>query len=313
MHLHTPAFYLGVQEELEKFARCWEGYEPVPGKEPYSEDSCRPKGDKKKDTEKKAATDMGSMPVNENILPSITNQARWKYVRTKDGLRLSDGNLMYSFGLPSEYPKEDTRISRLADDNILNFENDALSKGTAQIHRSSPDNVYMTLADGSQNPTFMLQHEEGKNWRYSPSKKFLAKLNAVKASLPREESSERPEEIKSRTDSTLIDPESFMLGAKEAMLSLDMDSDELAGAIKNIGGGMGDVIAGIPSHPGTTMLAGAMTGMGVNALRRKIDPSLELREKTDPRERRKRILYPAAAAALPLIAGGMLNHNQSHA
>ena len=24
--------------------RCWEGYEPVPGKEPYSEDSCKPEG-----------------------------------------------------------------------------------------------------------------------------------------------------------------------------------------------------------------------------------------------------------------------------
>jgi hypothetical protein len=28
--------------------RCWEGYEPVPGKEAYSEDSCRPKTEKKK-------------------------------------------------------------------------------------------------------------------------------------------------------------------------------------------------------------------------------------------------------------------------
>jgi len=27
-----------------KQARCWEGYEPVPGKKPYSDDSCRPKG-----------------------------------------------------------------------------------------------------------------------------------------------------------------------------------------------------------------------------------------------------------------------------
>jgi len=35
-----------------KQARCWEGYEPVPGKPAYSEDSCRPKGSKKK--EKKA-------------------------------------------------------------------------------------------------------------------------------------------------------------------------------------------------------------------------------------------------------------------
>jgi hypothetical protein len=39
-----------------KSARCWAGYEPVPGKAPYSEDSCRPKGSKKKKapSEKKA-------------------------------------------------------------------------------------------------------------------------------------------------------------------------------------------------------------------------------------------------------------------
>lgn len=34
-------------------SRCWEGYEPVPGKKPYSEDSCRPKGSKAKKSEKK--------------------------------------------------------------------------------------------------------------------------------------------------------------------------------------------------------------------------------------------------------------------
>ena len=35
---------------LSKLAkgRCWEGYEPVPGKEPYSDGSCRPAGAKKK-------------------------------------------------------------------------------------------------------------------------------------------------------------------------------------------------------------------------------------------------------------------------
>lgn len=31
-----------------KAARCWAGYEPVPGKKPYSNDSCRPAGSKKK-------------------------------------------------------------------------------------------------------------------------------------------------------------------------------------------------------------------------------------------------------------------------
>lgn len=33
--------------------RCWTGYEPVPGKKPYSNDSCRPVGSKKKKTDKK--------------------------------------------------------------------------------------------------------------------------------------------------------------------------------------------------------------------------------------------------------------------
>ena len=37
---------------IKESKRCWEGYEPVPGKEPYSEDSCRPKGEKKKENSK---------------------------------------------------------------------------------------------------------------------------------------------------------------------------------------------------------------------------------------------------------------------
>lgn len=44
--------------ELGKLAaqsRCWKGYEPVPGKAPYSNDSCRPKKGKKKAPEKAAA------------------------------------------------------------------------------------------------------------------------------------------------------------------------------------------------------------------------------------------------------------------
>lgn len=41
--------------DLFKLARCWKGYEPVPGKAPYSEDSCRPVGSKKKKKEEKKA------------------------------------------------------------------------------------------------------------------------------------------------------------------------------------------------------------------------------------------------------------------
>jgi hypothetical protein len=40
-----------------KSARCWAGYEPVPGKKPYSNDSCRPVGSGKKKTDKKKKSD----------------------------------------------------------------------------------------------------------------------------------------------------------------------------------------------------------------------------------------------------------------
>jgi hypothetical protein len=36
-----------IIEIMQKAARCWSGYEPVPGAKAYSEGSCRPKGSKK--------------------------------------------------------------------------------------------------------------------------------------------------------------------------------------------------------------------------------------------------------------------------
>ena len=43
-----------VTEESNKEARCWKGYEPVPGKKPLTKGSCRPISASKKKTEKKA-------------------------------------------------------------------------------------------------------------------------------------------------------------------------------------------------------------------------------------------------------------------
>lgn len=42
-----------IEQLITKSARCWAGYEPVPGKKPYSNDSCRPVGSKKKKKKKK--------------------------------------------------------------------------------------------------------------------------------------------------------------------------------------------------------------------------------------------------------------------
>lgn len=49
-------------EDVIKLARCWAGYEPVPGKAPYSNDSCRPvgSGKKKKKENKKSESEKSS-------------------------------------------------------------------------------------------------------------------------------------------------------------------------------------------------------------------------------------------------------------
>jgi hypothetical protein len=226
-NLDLPAFYLGAYEELSK--KAWLS---------------------------KQAVDVSAMPVNENILPTVGGQTKWKYVRTRDGLKLTDGNLVYSFGgLPEEFPSEDTQVSRLSDDNILDFEKDHVSKGTAQIHRSSPGNIYMTLADGQMNPTFMLQHEEGQNWRYSPAKKFMAKLKALKENTP--------------TENVSINPEALLDGAKDQVkIAYDpeylnhgmMDAEDLKRHLTTVGNFI--------TNPKVMYSGlGALAGFGLNELR----------------------------------------------
>ena len=36
-----------IIEDMDIISRCWEGYEPVPGKEPYEKGSCRKKASTK--------------------------------------------------------------------------------------------------------------------------------------------------------------------------------------------------------------------------------------------------------------------------
>jgi len=57
-----------MQQLITKSARCWAGYEPVPGKKPYSNDSCRPAGSgkkKKKEAEKAAKASCGHTTMTE--------------------------------------------------------------------------------------------------------------------------------------------------------------------------------------------------------------------------------------------------------
>lgn len=59
---NNPYSFLADKLALRKQSRCWKGYEPVPGKEPYSEDSCRPVGSKKKKAKKKTEKKADALP-----------------------------------------------------------------------------------------------------------------------------------------------------------------------------------------------------------------------------------------------------------
>lgn len=298
-NVHLPSFYLGVSEEMES----------------------------NRGFSKHASMELDSMPMNENILPNIDKQTKWRYVRTKDGLKLTDGNLTYGFNMPDGFTEADSRVSRADDDNILNFENDAVSKGTAQIHRSSPDNLYMTLADGAQNPTFMLQHEGGKQWRYSPAKKFLAKLQALAKDKPVEEVSSTGEAVnqedildhEAQENMTLIDPESLMKGASAELAKMAFspsgffDSNSAAEALTSGVTGLGNLAKGGlmwgAAHPITAMAAKYFGSKGAQNIRAKIDPrGYGLRRIADPRQRTADQLWPAAAAFIPTVAAGALMH-----
>jgi hypothetical protein len=282
MNVHMPAFYLGVREELEKTSMAFQ----------------------------KTALDISSMPVNENILPTLDRQAKWKYVRTRDGLKLSDGNLVYSFGgLGEEYPSEDVKVSRLDEDNILNFDKDAVGKGTAQIHRSSPDNIYMTLADGSKNPTFMLQHEEGKNWRYSPNKKFIAKLKALEEQL-KPEVGDLSESAETEKPSAVINTTSLMDGATDQMKqAFELDADSASAALKSFLHGAGDFgadfVASHASKPITSLVGGYAVSKGVSNILDKINPNRVTERAMNPAARTSHEIYsilPSAVTTLGSMA-----------
>jgi hypothetical protein len=175
----------------------------------------------------------------------------------------------------------------------------------------------MTLADGSNNPTFMLQHEEGQNWRYSPSKKFLAKLKAVKdaitpsAPAPVEQKEEVP--VASAENALLIDPASLVKGAEDfcklAMntqhLSAGKDSQYFGDLLKTLGYGtvaLGQGFANTArNHP---LLTGAsLFGLasGVSKLRDRLQPERVIEKELDPRLKTQEVLGNISLAAIPTI------------
>jgi hypothetical protein len=72
--------YKARKTKKGKDDRCWEGYEPVPGKKPYSEGSCRPKKSMKKSEEE----DSEKKPLNKPIRTPNADKKFKVYVKDPD-------------------------------------------------------------------------------------------------------------------------------------------------------------------------------------------------------------------------------------
>ena len=246
--------------------------------------------------EKEASSNFLDHMANENILPTFSGQKHWKYVRTPEGIRFTDGDKVYGFGL-KDFTGESQRVSKLDDIPYLGWDHNKSEGGTLQVHRSSPDSIYMTLANGRENPTFVIEHEEGKNWKYLPSKKMIKRLESLKA--PSEEVIPG------------VNPESLLHGGEEAVKVASLyDGTGIFGSAqganealwKGINGGKG-MLQSMGSSPGNALLTiGGVTlgGLLLNHLRKKFSPQYN----------QKMIQNPGAnwnnSIGLPLLGGAAL-------
>lgn len=101
--------------------RCWAGYEPVPGKEPYSDGSCRPAGSKKKKKDKKkekSASDCGSHTAK----PVVVVKKKVKKKQEKSAGKLVDKlNLIkFDYTQPKQASLENLNTERFV--KLLNLE-----------------------------------------------------------------------------------------------------------------------------------------------------------------------------------------------
>jgi hypothetical protein len=250
-------------------------------------------GFKDKLSEKKASSNFLDNMANENILPTFSGQKHWKYVKTPEGLRFTDGDKVYGFGL-KDYTGETQRIPKLDDIPYLGWDHNKSEGGTLQVHRSSPDSIYMTLANGRENPTFVMEHEEGKNWKYLPNKKMIKRLESLKAPI---------EEVIPG-----VDPEALLTGGNETFKTASFsDGTGLFGSAeganqalwKGINAGKG-MLQGMGNHPLLTIGGITLGGLLLNHLRKRLSPAYNQEAANNPGKNFNNGL------ALPLLGGAAL-------
>lgn len=108
---------------------------------------------------------------NGAMFPFSSTQSKWKFAKSDKHLRLHDGTNVYHFDFPEGEQETPFRSTRGKDPQSIEFEQGAVSKGSAQIHRSDPGSIYFTLQEGYKNPTYTFKHTGGDNWQVFPKQR----------------------------------------------------------------------------------------------------------------------------------------------
>lgn len=216
-----------------------------------------------------------------SILPSIDKQTKWQYAKTNDTLQLKSKDEVFEFELPD--PTDVTDIinvqQRKADPS--KFGENANRQGTAQIHRANPGMIYMTLQEGTKNPTFSLVHKEKDIWKFIPKSKKA----------------------------------SFEEGIKEAGFLGDVDVDLRRGLNKFLyrngdeQSGLEKIIrfpAKSPLHIAGSTALGAGAGYGLDKL---LDKYYRTEEEKQSRTKTDKALFPLIGGAAPLLYSFLARNN----
>ena len=138
-----------------------------------------------------SATQMGTGRQELGTIPSAANQKNWRYTMVCDKddnriLRLDGGKgRSFAFRFDSGLSKEDVAagrpvtVTRLSDSVSHDPDgSEVVTKGSVQVHKSSPTLIHATFHDGKGGSTLMFE-DSGKGWTVKPGKKStLADMTA---------------------------------------------------------------------------------------------------------------------------------------
>lgn len=244
----------------------------------------------------KIASDLFTTGANRALFPMSTSQAKWKYAKGKDFIRLSDNTHVFHFKAPNVSQEEDFQMSREEDLPIDKWEDGATEKGLAQIHRSDPGSIYFTLQDGRTNPTYNLRHTGNNDWHASPKKRKKKELAITNVNI--DSIKEGMEEVFKKKEANFVDDVGGM--GYRGMHGLEHLLRSPGSAV-NIGPVK---IPGVLAAAGAGALAGTGYHLGKKYLYNTPEENAqEAEEGIMPAL--KRILYPTAAL------GGMAALNKS--